>query len=233
MRSATNGGHWAALPYARRQDAWVPATRVVAGILGATAAVYGLRRRDRLGAAVGLAGVVLLVRGAANTRLGQLVPVPERVRNVEIEETIVIDAPVARVYAFLTEWERWPQWMSHVREVSPRGKQDGRERTHWIVDGPLGVPVSWDAVTTSLVPNEEIAWETIPGAAVEHAGVIRLTAVSDERTRVHVLMSYHPPAGVVGHAVAASVRRDPKRQMETDLSRLKTTIESGRPPEVA
>ena len=43
-------------------------------------------------------------------------------------------------------------------------------------------------------------------------------------------MSYSPPGGMLGHAVAASFGRDPKRQMDDDLARLKTTIETGRPP---
>ena len=105
----------------------------------------------------------------------------------------------------------------------------GRERTHWIVDGPLGVPVSWDAITTGIVPNEEIAWKTEEGAAVAHAGVIRLVRV-DDATRVELRMSYNPPAGVLGHAVAASFGRDPKRQLDDDLARLKTTIETGHAP---
>src|SRR5688572_7413949 len=126
------------------QTSRVPAIRVLAGVAGAAALMYALQRRKRHGR-----------------------------RTMEIRESVTVDAPPGRVYTFLTEWEQWPQWMSHVREVTPRGRVGGRERTHWVVDGPLGVPVSWDAITTSLVPNEEIAWETVPGTVVEHAGVIR------------------------------------------------------------
>ena len=122
------------------------------------------------------------------------------------------------------------EWMPHVREVTNRGMTNGRERTHWVVDGPLGVPVAWDAVTTQLVPDQEIAWKSVEGAAVGHAGVLRLAPTADGATRVDVQLSYNPPAGVVGHAVAAFFGRDPKRQMDDDLARLKTTIETGVPP---
>ena len=203
--------------------------RLLTSLAGAAGLLYALRRRDQLGTVIGLAGLVLLAGGATTSRLKRLVGVAGGRRAVDIQKTITIEAPPARVYAFLTEWEQWPQWMSHVREVTPRGTVDGCERTHWVVDGPLGVPVSWDAITSNLVSNEEIGWQTVPGAAVEHAGVIRL-APENGATRVEVWMSYSPPAGVVGHVVAASVGRDPKRQMGADLARLKTTIETGRPP---
>ena len=85
--------------------------------------------------------------------------------------------------------------MPHVREVTNRGMTNGRERTHWVVDGPLGVPVAWDAVTTKLVPDEEIAWKSVEGAAVEQAGVIRLSATADRAARVDPRMSYSPPGG--------------------------------------
>jgi uncharacterized membrane protein len=68
---------------------------------------------------------------------------------------------------------------------------------------------------------------------VQHAGLIRLVPTGDGATRVEIMMSCHPPVGIVGHAVAASVGRVPKRQMDANLARLKTTIETGRPADDA
>lgn len=212
-----------------RQENWTPSLRLVGGLGGGALALWGLQRGGALGAAAGAAGLALFARGSTNTRLDRLVGVGGGHRAVDLQKTVTIHAPADRVFAFVTEWERWPQWMSHVREVSGRGTVRGRERTHWVVDGPLGVPVSWDAITTGIVPNEEIAWKTEDGAAVAHAGVIRLVPV-DDATRLELRMSYNPPAGVLGHAVAASFGRDPKRQMDDDLARLKTTIETGHAP---
>ncbi|MGH8538416.1 MAG: hypothetical protein ACREXM_18715 [Gammaproteobacteria bacterium] len=39
--------------------------------------------------------------------------------------------------------------------------------------GPGGMSVEWDAVTTKLEQNRLLAWRTVPGAAVEHAGMIQ------------------------------------------------------------
>jgi uncharacterized membrane protein len=47
---------------------------------------------------------------------------------------------------------------------------------------------------------------------------------------VDVRMSYNPPAGAVGHALARLLGSDPKSAMDEDLARVKTTLETGRPP---
>jgi uncharacterized membrane protein len=43
-------------------------------------------------------------------------------------------------------------------------------------------------------------------------------------------MSYNPPAGWLGHGIAAAFGVDPKSSMDTDLVRMKTLIETGHAP---
>lgn len=50
---------------------------------------------------------------------------------------------------------------------------------------------------------------------------------TDGRTRVHVQMSYTPPAGWLGHGVAKVFRVDPKHGMDADLVRMKTLSRPG------
>jgi hypothetical protein len=52
----------------------------------------------------------------------------------------------------------------------------------------------------------------------------------DGGTRVSVELSYIPPAGAFGHAVAAIFGADPKSEMDADLLRMKSMIETGHPP---
>jgi uncharacterized membrane protein len=80
-----------------------------------------------------------------------------------------------------------------------------------------------------VVPDELIAWKTVAGSPIKHAGRIRLVPTG-EGTRVDVQLSYNPVLGAVGHTVAKFFSRDPKRQLDDDLARLKTTIETGNPP---
>ena len=178
-----------------------------------------------------MAGLALFARGATNNQFKRLTGVGGGRRAVDVQKTINVTAPVETVFGFFTEWESWPRWMSHVRQITASGARGAvGERTHWVVDGPAGTTLEWDAEPTRFVPNEEIAWKTVEDAAVEHAGVLRFDRNADGSTRVHIRMSYNPPAGAVGHAVAALLGRDPRHQMDDDLARLKTTIETGIPP---
>jgi uncharacterized membrane protein len=45
-----------------------------------------------------------------------------------------------------------------------------------------------------------------------------------------VRLNYNPPAGAIGHAVAGLFGADPKTEMDQDLVRMKTLIETGNPP---
>jgi hypothetical protein len=54
------------------QENWSPATRFIAGALGASLAAYGGTRRGALGAGLGAAGLLLLTRGVTNTGFSHL-----------------------------------------------------------------------------------------------------------------------------------------------------------------
>jgi uncharacterized membrane protein len=52
--------------------------------------------------------------------------------------------------------------------------------------------------------------------------------VSDDVTRIEVRMTYHPPGGAMGHAIATLFGDDPKSAMDADLVRLKSLLEDGK-----
>jgi uncharacterized membrane protein len=146
---------------------------------------------------------------------------------IEIRHSIDIDTPVERVFEFWSRFENLPQFMSHVREV----RSLGGGRTHWVVSGPAGTPIEWDAVTTRFEANRMIAWRTVEGALVEHTGSVRFSRHGN-RTRVHVTMSYRPLGGMLGHGVAALFGADPKSVLVEDLERFKALMEKQRPEAV-
>jgi uncharacterized membrane protein len=206
------------------QENWTPVARVLVGATGSALALAGTRRRDALGAALSLVGLALLSRSATNTELRRLLGGGGR-RGRDVQKAINIAAPLDTVFAFFTNYDNFPRFMSHVREVRDAG--DGR--SHWKVDGPAGVPVEWDAVITRLEPNEVLAWKSVPGSVIKSAGVIRFAQNEDGTTRVDLKMTYNPPAGAIGHAASKLLRADPKKQLDDDLARAKTFLETGTP----
>ena len=145
--------------------------------------------------------------------------------SVEVVRTMTIEAPVERVYEFWNDFENFPRFMSHVREV----RRMGGDRTHWVVAGPGGAPIEWDAIVTQRVPNELIAWRTVDGALVEHSGEVRFRPAGPGTTRVEVRMTYRPVGGAFGHGVASLFGSDPDRVIGEDLSRLAAQLRGQRP----
>jgi uncharacterized membrane protein len=62
------------------------------------------------------------------------------------------------------------------------------------------------------------------------AGIIRFLSNPDGSTTVNIRLSYNPAIGGVGHIVASLFGADPKSQMDEDLVRMKSFIETGKVP---
>lgn len=75
--------------------------------------------------------------------------------------------------------------MANVREV----RDNRNDTSHWVVAGPMGVPVEWDAIVTRDVPNELLAWKSVEGASVESAGIVRFGQNEDGTTSVQIRLS--------------------------------------------
>src|SRR5437763_16844829 len=107
--------------------------------------------------------------------------------------------------------------MEHLREV----RKTANDQAHWVVGGPLGAPVACDAVITSLEPNKVLAWRTVPGSPVQHAGSVRFQPSADGGPRIDIKMTYNPVTGGVGHSIALLLRTEPKQVLADCLVRLK------------
>jgi uncharacterized membrane protein len=156
--------------------------------------------------------------------LKRLVGVGAGRRAVDFQKTINVHAPLDEVFAYFCDFRNFPRFMSHVREVRV---EDGG-RSNWVVEGPVGTSFEWDAEITQLQPNRVVAWRTLPGVEVEHAGIVQFEPNLDGGTRMQVRLSYNPPAGALGHVIAALFGKDPKRAMDDDLLRFKSLLESGK-----
>jgi uncharacterized membrane protein len=204
------------------QEHWTPAARLLVGAGGAALTGYGLSRRDAPGALLGLAGAAFLARSITNAG-------PRTMRNradapaQTVIKAVTIAAPVDQVFRFFSDYQNFPAFMSHVRDV-----QDlGNGRSHWVVDGPAGTHVSWDAELTDLESDRRLAWRSLPGATVDNEGRMHFEPTGDGGTRVEIELRHTPPAGALGSAIATLFRRDPRHQLADDLVRAKTYLETG------
>jgi uncharacterized membrane protein len=203
-----------------RQQSLSPATRLLSSVGGSLLTLYGLKRKGLAGPVLSTAGLLLTARGMTNIDTNSLLGLGTGGNGIRVQKTINISAPIDEVYRFWHNFENFPLFMDHVKEVVV---QNGVST--WKVAGPAGSSIEFQAHITRDVPNESIAWETIPDSQIHHAGVVHFEQNWDGGTRLTVQMTYMPPAGVVGHKVAELFGVDPRQAMQDDLSRLKVLLE--------
>ena len=145
-------------------------------------------------------------------------------RGLRVERTVTILRPPDELYAHWRDLARLPELMPHLESVTPIDAT----RSRWVARGPAESLVTWDAEIVADEPGALIAWRSLEGADVDNAGSIRFTpAPADRGTEVKVLLSYAPPAGLAGGAVATVLGRGADRQVREDLRRFKQRMETG------
>ncbi len=100
----------------------------------------------------------------------------------------------------------------------------GRRDTHWIAESETGRHLEWESETTIFEPDHRIAWRSFRGA-VDTDGEVVLEELALRKTLVHMVVGYD----VRGHRELGLhiFGRQPVRQLEEDLRRLKRIAERG------
>jgi uncharacterized membrane protein len=217
------------------------AERVLSAIGGGILAAAALKRRSPASIALALIGGDLLRRGISGHSFmyeamgirtsgkgqgGETTSVPYEL-GVRVDKSITIARPPREVFAFWKDLNNLARFMKNVETVTQL--EDGR--SHWVVTGPRGRKIEWDAVIHNQIEGEMIAWRTLEGATVQHAGSVWFKeAPAGRGTEVRVELQYNPPAGMLGAAVASLWGKDPGQQIQEDLHRLKQLLEAGEIP---
>src|SRR5690625_148868 len=206
------------------QENWAPAFRFLMGIGGGLTTVYGLRIRGPIGSLVTLAGLGTLARSITNMRLSRLTGIGAGRRAVEVQKMINVNAPVEEVFEFWTHFENFPRFMSGVKQV----RRLGDNRWYWVIEGPAGSDVGFEAETTQFIENERIAWKTVDGATVASSGVVKFLPNEKGVTCIDLHMSYNSLCGEVGSVLGRFYGVDARSRLNEDLLRFKSLIEEGK-----
>jgi uncharacterized membrane protein len=205
------------------QENWLPGTRLLVGAAGAIALAFPTRNRS-ISPTSRIIGGLLLARAVSNLSLRRFFGLIRSRRAIRFQKTIMIHAPIEQVFEFWSNPENFAKVMEHVREV----KRMGDNRFHWIISGPAGSSISWTSRIIQSVPNQLLAWRSEPGSVIRSGGIVRFQATEDGGTCVHLLMSYHPPAGAMGHALMTLFGVGPKSAVDEDFVRMKSLFEHGK-----
>ena len=134
--------------------------------------------------------------------------------------SIVVKANVGAVYGLWADFENFPKFMHNIQSVT----KTGLRTSHWVMAGPLGRSIVWDAETTRLEENQRIAWSSKDGEGITTSGEVIFTSLPHGETEITVTLQYVPPAGVAGEIVA-DLFSHPDRMLEEDLRNFKAYAE--------
>jgi uncharacterized membrane protein len=204
--------------------------RLIGGAAGGALVLMGLRKRGVLGLGIAAVGGYLAYRAATGNdpvmKAAGLGSGPASSKPIFVEHSVVIERPPQQVYDFWRKLDNLPQIMSHLEEVT----QLDAKRSRWVAKAPLGTHVEWEAEIVNDKPGERIGWHSLPGATVDNAGSVQFEGMpGGNSTRVHVALSYRPPAGPLGAAVAKLFGEEPSQQIAEDLQKFKQSFEGTAP----
>jgi len=191
---------------------WLPVVAV--GALAAYALQWGLRRRRPV------KGTGFIADRHSDTRqkLGGA-------RGIHVEHSVLIHKRAAQLFRYWRDFENLPKFMQHLESVAVR--EQGI--SHWVARGPAGTKVEWDAQIINEIEDKLIAWQSLKGSDVATAGSVSFDE-SERGTVVRVHMQYSPPGGKLGAAIAYAFGEEPNLQVQEDLRRFKSLMETGTVP---
>jgi uncharacterized membrane protein len=145
------------------------------------------------------------------------------VEGVHIHAAVTVNRSPEELYRYWRHLENLPRIMSHLESV----KEQGEKYSHWVAKAPAGRTVAWEAEIVSETENHSIFWRSREGSQITNAGSVRFVPAGDRGTEVHISLSYSPPAGTVGMAIAKMFGEEPHLQIQDDLLHFKQFMEAG------
>ncbi|NLF63890.1 MAG: SRPBCC family protein [Chloroflexi bacterium] len=140
----------------------------------------------------------------------------------KITKSITVNGDVGYVYSLWENFETFPTFMENIESV----RDMGNGLTHWVMEGPLGIRLEWDAETTTKEPNKRIGWNSKDhDADVKTSGQVVFAELGNGKTEVTATVRYEPNKGGLAGDVVARLFGQPEARLETDLRNFKDFAE--------
>lgn len=141
------------------------------------------------------------------------------------QSSIEIDAPASVCYEKWHHFDKFPSYMSHVKSVTPIGEK----RWHWVVTGPLGADIEWDAEIDVDEPSRVISWHSLEHSTVDIQGAVRFDEIAPQKTQMTSSLQYSAPGGGLGETIA-NLLHNPHKMVEDELQNFKHLVEETNMP---
>jgi uncharacterized membrane protein len=204
-----------------------PTERVISLAGGALLFVLGLKKFDKEGLALTIAGGALLLRGASG-----FCPVNAMIERdtahktpgaLSIQKSLIVNRPRTEVYAYWRRLENLPTFMTHLSEVI----QLDNLRSRWTakIPGDIG-SISWEAEILREDENRILKWQSLPSSSIDNSGEVRFEdAVGGVGTKVFITISYRLPVGDLGRTIGNLFNSTFEDLLKDDLNKFKRELE--------
>lgn len=129
------------------------------------------------------------------------------------EASVEVKADQNKVWDYVSNYQNFSQFMPNIERIE---LLEG-DTSEWHLSGPLGIPVSWQAITSIKQAPSHLAWHSVKGT-IETKGFIKLEP-ANMGTKITVHMEYMPPLGAIGEAFA-KIFKDPQKMLEDGVAKL-------------
>lgn len=141
----------------------------------------------------------------------------------QITRSIIVKAPVSKVYQAWANFENFPIFMENIKSV----RRIDSKTSHWEMEGPLGTTIEWEAETTRLDKNKRVGWSSKDHeeSDITTSGQVTFNDLPHEETEITVILQYVPQKGGAAGEALAKMFSNPEKQLEQDLQNFKNYIE--------
>jgi uncharacterized protein YndB with AHSA1/START domain len=138
-----------------------------------------------------------------------------------IANSININAPVEKVFAYVSDPMTAPEWFVGMTEVNDVTGSGAGQHYHWKYK-MVGVPLHGEGTITEYVPNERVVVQTKGGITSTFA----YTFTSHEGgTKLDVETEYTIPVPVLGKLAEKLVLKRNQRESEMGMENVKERLE--------
>ncbi|UYQ95049.1 DUF2892 domain-containing protein [Chitinophaga horti] len=175
-----------------------------------------------------VSGSYLLYRGiSGNCPLSAMFLADDEVRHtpaVNIRTEFIVNRPRAEVYQAWRQLENLPQFMKHIKSV----ELISGTHSKWTAKLPGGFgDFVWDAEIVLEETNNVLGWRSLPDSMIENAGKVVFEDAEDGGTHLEVIITYRPPAGLIGTGIAKLLNANFEKLVAEDVHNFRQFVEEG------